>query len=215
MGRIPDLREISTRMNPETISQLLQNGRGTMPAFGHLEEEKREAIVDFLSGIDRKNIVEQKVTYVSSGYNRFLDDNGYPAISPPWGLLTAIDLDKQQIAWQVPLGEYEELTKQGIPQTGTENYGGPVVTSTGLTFIAATADEKIRAFDSQTGRLLWEESLPAGGYATPSIYEAEGHQYLIIACGGNKAGTKAGDSYVTFRLPQAVQSDSIPRNPAY
>ena len=201
MGKIPDLREISSRMNPEAISQVLLNGRGTMPAFGHLEEEKRDAIVDFLSGIDRENETEQEVTYVSSGYNRFLDDNGYPAISPPWGLLTAIDLEKEQIAWQVPLGEYEELTAKGIPQTGTENYGGPVVTSTGLTFIAATADEKFRAFDTRTGELLWETQLPASGFATPSVYQAGGRQYIIIACGGSKSGTKAGDSYVAYRLP--------------
>jgi quinoprotein glucose dehydrogenase len=122
-------------------------------------------------------------------------------VKPPWGTLTAIDLNRGEIAWQKPLGELPELSRQGIPPTGTENYGGPIVTASGLLFIAATKDEKIRAFDARTGEVLWEASLPAGGYATPSTYAVNGRQYVVIACGGGKLGTKSGDAYVAFALP--------------
>jgi quinoprotein glucose dehydrogenase len=141
------------------------------------------------------------VPYSHTGYNRFLDPDGYPAVKPPWGTLNAIDLAKGEIAWTRPLGELPELTKAGLPPTGTENYGGPIVTAGGLVFIAATKDEKFRAFDKATGALLWETSLPAGGYATPSTYSVGGKQYVVIAAGGGKMGTKSGDAYVAFALP--------------
>jgi quinoprotein glucose dehydrogenase len=117
--------------------------------------------------------------------------------------LNAIDLNKGEIVWQVPLGEFEELTKKGMPPTGTENYGGPVVTAGGLIFIGASKDEKFRAFDKSTGEVLWETRLPAGGYATPSTYEYQGKQFVVIAAGGGKMGTKSGDAYVAFALPEA------------
>ena len=139
--------------------------------------------------------------YTHLGYNRFLDPDGYPAVKPPWGTLNAIDLDAGEIRWTVPLGELPELTKRGIPPTGTENYGGPIVTAGGLVFIGATKDEQFRAFDKHTGQVLWETSLPAGGYATPATYEADGRQYVVIAAGGGKMGTKSGDAYVAFALP--------------
>lgn len=101
----------------------------------------------------------------------------------------------------MPLGEYAELSKRGIPVTGTELYGGPLVTKGGLVFVAATKDEKIRAFDKKTGRQLWEAQLPAAGYATPATYAVDGKQYIVIACGGGKIGSKSGDSYVCFALP--------------
>lgn len=103
--------------------------------------------------------------------------------------------------WKIPLGKFEELTERGIPQTGTENYGGPAVTAGGVLFIGATQDEKFRAFDKKTGELLWETSLPAGGYSTPSVYEVDGRQYIVIAAGGGKMGTPSGDTYVSFALP--------------
>ena len=136
-----------------------------------------------------------------TGYNRFLDPDGYPAVSPPWGTLNAIDLNAGTIAWSVPLGELPELTAQGAPPTGTENYGGPILTASGLIFVGATKDEKFRAFDGDTGRVLWETSLPAGGYATPATYSVGGRQFVVIAAGGGKMGTKSGDSYVAFALP--------------
>ena len=139
--------------------------------------------------------------YGHTGYNRFLDQDGYPAVKPPWGTLNAINLNTGSIAWSVPLGEFPELTKRGVPPTGTENYGGPVVTSGGLIFIAATKDEQFRAFDKDTGQILWETQLPAGGYATPATYEVDGRQFVVIAAGGGKMGTKSGDSYLAYALP--------------
>ncbi|MFH1071749.1 MAG: pyrroloquinoline quinone-dependent dehydrogenase, partial [Candidatus Glassbacteria bacterium] len=140
--------------------------------------------------------------YNHTGYHRFLDPEGYPAVKPPWGTLNAIDLNEGKIRWQVPLGEFAELTARGIPPTGTENFGGTIVTAGGLVFIGATKDEKFRAFDKDTGRVLWEYQLPAGGYATPCTYLAGGRQFVVIAAGGGgKLGTKSGDSYLAFALP--------------
>ena len=136
-----------------------------------------------------------------NGYADFLDDRGYPANKPPWGTLNAIDLNSGKRLWEIPLGEYPQLTAEGVPQTGTRNYGGPVVTAGGLLFIAATSDEKLRAFDKSSGQLLWEYALPAAGYSTPATYMVNGVQYLVVVCSGGKLGTKPGDQYLAFRLP--------------
>lgn len=139
--------------------------------------------------------------FKNTGYNRFWDPDGYPAITPPWGSLTAIDLNTGEFAWQVPLGEFDELTKKGIPPTGAPNLGGSMVTAGGLVFIASTKDEKFRAFNKETGAILWETKLPAGGYASPGTYMVNGKQYVVIACGGGgKMATKSGDYYVAFGL---------------
>ncbi len=139
------------------------------------------------------------------GFNRFVDNDGYPAIKPPWGKLTAMDLNEEKVAWQVPLGEYDELTALGVPRTGTENAGGSVITAGGLVFIAATRDEKFRAFDIDTGRVLWETKLKAGGYATPSVYAVNGKQYVVIAAGGGGIPqTRSGEEYVAFTLPGGI-----------
>ncbi len=141
--------------------------------------------------------------YGHTGYTQFLDKEGYPAIKPPWGVLTAIDLNSGEFAWQVPLGEHPELTARGVPRTGTETFGGSIVTAGGLVFIAGTKDERLHAFDKQTGKLLWEHALPAGGYATPSTYRVNGRQYVVIAAGGaGKLRTRAGDAFVAFSLPE-------------
>jgi quinoprotein glucose dehydrogenase len=140
--------------------------------------------------------------YAHTGYNHFLDPEGYAAIKPPWGQLTAFDLNKGDIAWQVVLGELKELTARGIPPTGTQNIGGSIVTAGGLVFIGSTQDELFRAFDKTNGKVLWEAQLPAGGYATPCTYEANGKQYVVIAAGGGgKPRTRSGDAYVAFALP--------------
>jgi quinoprotein glucose dehydrogenase len=140
--------------------------------------------------------------YRITGYERFLDHEGYPAFKPPWGQLNAINLNTGEFAWRVPLGEHVELSARGIPRTGTETFGGSIVTAGGLVFIAGTQDERMHAFDKRTGRLLWEHPLPAGGYATPATYQVNGRQYVVIAAGGaGKLHTKAGDAFVAFRLP--------------
>jgi quinoprotein glucose dehydrogenase len=143
--------------------------------------------------------------YRFTGYKKFLDPEGYPAIKPPWGTLTAIDLAAGELAWQVPLGEVPELAAQGFRGTGAENYGGPVVTAGGLVFIAAALDAKLRAFDKRTGELLFEHALPAAGFATPAVYEAAGRQFVVVAAGGGKLGRPSGDRYVAFALPEEEQ----------
>lgn len=141
--------------------------------------------------------------YRPSGYFRFVNQDGYPAIKPPWGQLNAIDLNKGEILWQVRLGEFPELTARGIPQTGTENFGGTIVTAGGLIFIGGTKDEKFHAFDKTNGKLLWDFKLDAGGYATPCTYAVKGRQYVAIAAGGGgKLATKSGDEFVAFKLAE-------------
>jgi len=202
-GSLPSLIDLDKKMTASGVNQLLVSGRGMMPPFGHLSPAERQVIADYVlmkeTGAVAKISRKSEVPYQNTGYNRWYHE-GYPVNSPPWGTLTAIDLNSGQRRWQVPLGEYEKLSLQGIPPTGTDNYGGPVATAGGLIFIAATSDEKIRAFDKDTGTLLWEYTLPAAGYATPSTYMVNGRQYVVIACGGGKLNTKSGDKYVAFTL---------------
>ncbi len=153
-----------------------------------------------------KQTEDSPYPYRITGYNKFLDQEGYPAIKPPWGLLNAINLNTGEMAWQSTLGEYPELTARGIPQTGTESFGGTIVTQGGLVFIGGTRDEMFHAFDKQTGELLWQTKLPAGGYATPSTYSVDGRQYVVIAAsGGGKLGTPTADSVIAFALPKLLQ----------
>jgi len=210
---LPALTDIKFRMSKDEVAQQITHGVGFMPSFGFLQEQEISAITNFLFG-DVQVLQENShqnfdielshafagSPYGHTGYNRFLDQDGYPAVKPPWGTLNAINLNTGTIEWSVPLGEISELTEKGIPPTGTENYGGPVITSGGLIFIAATKDEYFRAFDKDTGDILWETQLPAGGYATPSTYEVDGKQFVIIAAGGGKMGTKSGDFFVAYSL---------------
>jgi quinoprotein glucose dehydrogenase len=205
---VPSLVDLSQRRQAPEIAQLLKQGKGVMPSFGWLTTAEIDAVAAFvlrqpdpLAAAGPRPDLEQNIPYTMTGYNRFFDPDGYPAVKPPWGTLNAIDLDEGEIAWTVPLGELPELTRRGIPPTGTENYGGPVVTAGGLVFIGASKDEKFRAFDKKTGKILWEVSLPAGGYASPATYQVGGRQYVVIAAGGGKMGTKSGDSYLAFALP--------------
>ena len=211
-GNNPPVKNIGDYYSGDELVKLIENGRRMMPGFGHLEPEKVKSIVNFLlqepifavgDHIEKEEISENQVPYVMTGYKKFRTPEGHPASKPPWGTLSAINLNTGSYAWQVPLGEYAELKEKGIPTTGTENYGGPVVTAGGLVFIAATLDAKIRAFNKNTGQLVWEHELPAAGFATPSVYQVEGRQYLVIACGGGKLGTKSGDEFVAFALPDS------------
>jgi quinoprotein glucose dehydrogenase len=195
-----------------SLDALIKNGKGAMPAFAHIAESDRKLMVEYLLGKEQDPNAEKKELeggvelltpqYVMQGYSRLLTKDGYPGIQPPWGTLTAMDMNTGKIKWQSVLGEFDELTAKGFEPTGSENYGGPVTTAGGLVFIAATKDEKIRAFDKDTGRVLWEAKLPAAGHATPAVYEKNGKQYVVIACGGGK-GTKSGDAYVAFALPDS------------
>ncbi len=191
------------------FAEIVRLGTGRMPGFPSLGKAAVGAIAGFVLRGDVGPMIDaadsgdsSAVPYTHDGYNRFLDPDGYPAIAPPWGTLNAVSLDSGEIEWTVPLGEYPELAERGIPPTGSENYGGPVVTASGLLFIGATArDRKFRAFDKRTGQLLWETVLPAGGNATPAVYEADGRQFVVIAAGGGKTGGISGGSYVAFALP--------------
>jgi len=205
-GQYPSLVGVDKKLTRDAVGSLIATGKGVMPSFGMLSERQRAQVVAYLFG-DKpqpsagEDPPDLTIPYTHTGYNRFLDPDGYPAVKPPWGTLNAIDLAKGEIVWKKVLGELPELTKQGLPPTGTENYGGPIVTAGGLLFIGATKDEKFRAFDKTTGAMLWEVSLPAGGYATPSTYSVGGKQYVVIAAGGGKMGTKSGDAYVAYALP--------------
>lgn len=204
----PSLLEINKKYSSDSLLTLLKTGRGGMPSFNHLTKNERATIIDFILGddeafmkIDSSSKNKKLISpYLLKGYRRFLTKDGYPGINPPWGTLNAIDLNTGKIVWKSVLGEFPELTAQGIPITGRENYGGPVVTAGGLIFIAATEDEMLRAFDKQTGKILWQTKLPASGHATPAVYEIKGKQFVVIACGGGK-GSKSGDSYLAFALP--------------
>jgi len=210
-GNFPSLIGVGKKYSDSQFVALVSSGRRMMPAFKQLSQGEKEALAAFVlerASAAKKPFVNTakkpvdpyfRLPYGATGYNKFLTKEGYPAVAPPWGTLTAIDLNRGVIAWRDTLGDYPELKAKGI-HTGTENYGGPVVTAGGLLFIAATSDAKIRAFNKRTGRLLWEADLPAAGFATPSVYAVGGREYLVIACGGGKLHKPSGDSYVAFAL---------------
>ena len=211
----PSLVNLHKKYNSQQVSTIIENGKNMMPAFKQIPVAEKAALLSFLLKLPNTNTTAEipkepvsnskldanQIPYTMNGYNRFLDKNGYPGIKPPWGTLDAVNLTTGKLLWKVPLGEYAELSKKGIPITGTELYGGPLVTKGGLIFISATKDEKIRAFDKNTGKQVWEAPLPAAGYATPATYLIGNKQYVVIACGGGKLGSKSGDSFVCFALP--------------
>ena len=205
-GNVPSLLNIQEKRSKTEMISLVKNGKGVMPGFGNLSDREINSVIKFISSepeaaadaIDKER--KWPYPYVFGGYGKFLAPDGLPIISPPWGQLTAVDMNQAKILWQVPLGNIDSLNIEGHPITGTENYGGPVVTSGGLLFIAATSDEKFRVFNKSTGEQLRAFDLPAAGYATPSTYMVDGKQYVVIACGGGKLGTKSGDAYLAFGL---------------
>ena len=212
LGNNPSLENITSRYNQSALTTLLNSGRRMMPSFKRLPDAEKEAIASYLLALPngkqayverdkRKETAYDKVPYKMAGYNKFLTPKGNPAISPPWGSLNAINLKTGKLLWKVPLGEYPELKKKGVPPTGTENYGGPVVTAGGLVFIAGTPDKMFRAFNKMNGKLVWSYELPFAAFATPAMYKIGDKQFITIACGGGKLKTTSGDAYVTFAIP--------------
>lgn len=202
-GKIPALTGIKTRMTEQEAREVIRYGKGIMPAFRRSPLEIR-AVIDFLFEKvpeETENTSVWPYPYYFEGYTKMVLSDGLPITRPPWGELLAVDLNKAEIKWRTPLGDIDSLDIPGYDKTGTENFGGPLVTAGGLLFIAGTADEKIRAFHMETGEELWSADLPAGGFATPATYMLDGKQYVVIACGGGKVGMKSGDQYVAFCLP--------------
>jgi quinoprotein glucose dehydrogenase len=208
LGVAPPLRGLRHRLDDAAVRALWKTGRNLMPPAPPMTPEQSQALLDFLMARDRgtataKPDPQALPRYSFSGYRRLLDPDGYPGIKPPWGTLACIDLSSGHKLWQVPLGEYPELTKVGMPKTGTENFGGPSVTAGGLVFCSGTKDNRIRAFDSDTGTELWSADLPFHGSTMPTIYEAGGREFVVIpATGGGKIGGPIGDVWVAFALPQ-------------
>ena len=184
-----------------------------MPSFYTLPNEDKDAILAYLFNQQDKRLYQAKNEdttirkETTKGYNlkdyiHLKDQNGYPGVKPPWGTLNAVDLNSGDLIWKIPLGEYPALAAKGHRNTGTQLFGGGIVTAGGLVFIGASQDEKFRAIDKTTGKILWEYQLPCGGYATPATYEVNGKQYVVIAAGGGgRQLTKAGDYYIAFALP--------------
>jgi quinoprotein glucose dehydrogenase len=203
----PSLENISGKMNASQLSAILRKGTGRMPAFASLGDAAVDGLAQWLmTGKDTEVTVERgpkpavELKYLMNGYKTFNDPDGYPASTPPWGTLSAINLYTGEYLWKVPLGEYPELVEKGMKDTGSENHGGGIVTAGGLFFIAATHyDNKLRAFDKKTGKLVWETKLPFAGNATPAMYELKGKQYVVIACGGGRQ-RPSGAKFVAFAL---------------
>jgi quinoprotein glucose dehydrogenase len=208
---IPSLHGVRERMGPRAAYHMIRHGRGRMPGANLLRSYEILPLLWYLwfpndeapppaRAADAPPQLGIFPRFINTGWVKLSDPDGYPASAPPWGTLNAIDLNRGELAWRVPLGERPELVAQGLPPTGTENYGGPLVTAGGLLFIAATPDERLRAFDAASGELLWQTALPAAGFATPASYEAGGRQFVVIAAGGGKLGRPSGSRYLAFAL---------------
>jgi quinoprotein glucose dehydrogenase len=202
---------VHQRLTDAQIVDVVSHGRGRMPALPNLDSAKTASLLDYLKSASAPAPEHApdtmpggpNIQYGFTGYRKFLDPDGYPAIAPPWGTLSAIDLNTGEYLWKIPLGEYPALAADGPRNTGSENYGGPIITAGGLLFIGATVyDRKLRAFDSRTGQLLWETQLPFAGIATPATYSIDGKQYVVIAAsGGRDPKSPAGGMYIAFSLP--------------
>lgn len=214
--QFPPLTNIEQRLKPGDLTGILAKPRGMMPSFNSLRREDKDAITAFLFGLKDEGVYQggnrdttftdikngKRKRYRLKGYLQLKDQDGYPGIKPPWGTLNAVNLHTGELVWKIPLGEYPALAAKGKRNTGTQLFGGGIVTAGGLIFIGASQDEKFRAIDKISGKILWEHQLPFGGYATPATYEVDGKQYVVIAAGGGgRQLTKAGDYYIAFALP--------------
>jgi quinoprotein glucose dehydrogenase len=215
----PSLVDIDKRLSDQQIEDTIHQGRGRMPSFNNLSDQQLTAVLQYLKNPNSPAPTQGRAAgapgrprdttaYRLTGFHRFIDPQGYPAIKPPWGTLNAIDMNTGKYLWKIPLGQYPELVAKGLPDTGSENFGGPIVTAGGLVFIGATIyDNKFRAYDSSTGKLLWAGDLPYSGVATPATYMVNGKQYIVIAASGATSmgnlrnNLKTGGVYVAFALP--------------
>jgi len=210
---IPSLIELNQRMSSKQVAAIIRSGKGRMPGFSNFNEDQMSLLLSYVMNGGSTIQGETKeltasgaslpvMGYHFTGYMRFLDPDGYPAVAPPWGTLNAINLNTGEYVWKIPFGEYPELAVKGLMNTGTENYGGPLVTAGGLLFIGATNfDKKFHVFDKANGTLLWETTLPYAGNATPITYQFKGRQYVVIAAGGGKdPKSKSGGVYVAFTM---------------
>lgn len=201
-----NLTNIAQTHSLQITSEIISNGKGKMPGFPNISKEEKQHLIAYLYGTEKTEAVSenspsvQKDLYKFTGYNKFLDDNGLPAISPPWGTLTAIDLNTGNHIWQTTLGITPGLPDQDTNPTGCESYGGPIITENGLLLIAGTKDGMFRAFNRFSGKLIWETTLPAASFATPAMYQIKGKQFIVLACGGEKLGTPKGNQIVAFGL---------------
>ena len=217
----PSLLGVSKRLSNQQIETVVHGGKGRMPSFPNVQGDLLVALEEFLrtgedagpKALSPDPLPEQKKElaaigatpskYRFTGYRRFFDPDGYPASATPWGTLNAIDLNTGKYLWRIPFGEYPELVAKGQPNTGSANYGGPIVTASGILFIAATVfDRQFHVYDTSNGTLLWHAELPFGGLATPTTYMIDGKQYVVIAAGGGKDPKHTlGGAYVAFALP--------------
>jgi quinoprotein glucose dehydrogenase len=203
----PNLVNIGQRQSFQYVSQMISNGKGKMPGVPSMPSDYKQHLVEYLFGTEKKEAVSvnikaaQEDAYQHTGYQKFLDDAGLPGITPPWGTLTAINLNNGKQLWQTTLGITPGLPNQDTNPTGCESYGGPIVTQNGLLLIAATKDGMFRVFNKFTGKLIWQTKLPAASFATPAMYQINGKQYIVIACGGEKLGTPKGNKIIAFALP--------------
>lgn len=203
----PSLIDIDKKYWPWEIWDIVRQGRGRMPGFAHQPWYYSLGAIVYLyqAGEDETATATHQTRDEAEAYGAqfqvLRDERNLPASKPPWGSLTAVDISAGRIAWRIPLGDYPHALDLGLTGYGAENYGGPVVTAGGLLFIAATPDNRIRAYNKRSGELLWEDRLPAAGFATPAVYEAGGKQFLVIAAGGGKLDQPTGSSYVAYALP--------------
>ena len=219
---MPSLVAVGERLTPMQIGMTIKNGKGRMQGFPNLSEDHLFALIEYLMSGESKELTSSAplpaaMKFRFTGYQKFLDPEGYPAVAPPWGTLNAINLNTGEYVWKIPLGEYPDLAAKGLKNTGTENYGGPIVTAGGLLFIGATSyDKKFSAFDKSTGELLWEATLPFSGTATPATYEVDGRQFVVIAAGGGRDPRfPSGGVYVAFALPQQSSGTSSNSDPKH